>query len=395
MAGNCQDTTWDPGKEPSQDHHMISDSGASASFLPPPAPFIQATYNDSINITQPNGEQLTSTYEGIIDNQLLRREARKAYLVPQLKKPALLSIPTVCDANYDVLFTKEKVYVKNKQGVSVVTGERNPSNKLWAIPINETTTKNTCNAMTCLHRNSLPITLPPGNLKTQQKVHQIHQTMFIPTPITLHHAVKAQHLNYFPEITHKDIANHLYHTPASLSGHMVAPRQHTHNNKEKEGLIYTDLTGIVNNQHAMYLYITFHVETNVIFALPLRNRHAETITRTYQHAIRIITDGGFIIRKHIMDNEAADAVSTVNKRNNIITQRVPPHSHRANAAERSIKTFKAHWLAGLATAPKSFPIKHWVHLLTQCNITLNLIRTSNTKPEMSAHQHLWGTFDFN
>ena len=49
----------------------------------------------------------------------------------------------------------------------------------------------------------------------------------------------------------------------------------------------------------------------------------------------------------------------------------PPHMHRRNAAERAIRTFKNHFLAGLAACPPHFPITEWDRLIPQAQLTLS------------------------
>jgi hypothetical protein len=44
---------------------------------------------------------------------------------------------------------------------------------------------------------------------------------------------------------------------------------------------------------------------------------------------------------------------------------VPPHCHRRNAAERAIRTFKEHFVAGLSSVDPSFPMHLWDRLLTK------------------------------
>ena len=73
----------------------------------------------------------------------------------------------------------------------------------------------------------------------------------------------------------------------------------------------------------------------------------------------------------------------------------PPNMHRRNAAERAIRTFKNHMMSGFATCDKDFPILEWDRLLTQAEITLNLLRTSRVNPKLSAYSYLFGNFDFN
>ena len=65
-------------------------------------------------------------------------------------------------------------------------------------------------------------------------------------------------------------------------------------------------------------------------------------------------------------------------------QLVPPHNHRANAAEREIQTFKNHFKAGLASLDPNFPVCEWDRLLPQAFLTLNLLRASRANPKLSA-----------
>ena len=53
-------------------------------------------------------------------------------------------------------------------------------------------------------------------------------------------------------------------------------------------------------------------------------------------------------------------------------QLAPPHMHRRNAAEREIRTFRNHFVAGFSTTDPNFPVSEWDRLLDQATITLNL-----------------------
>jgi hypothetical protein len=74
---------------------------------------------------------------------------------------------------------------------------------------------------------------------------------------------------------------------------------------------------------------------------------------------------------------------------------VTPHYHRRNAAERAIRTFKEHFVAGLYSIDPSFPMHLWDRLLPQAEITLNLLRTSRLHPQLSAAAHYHGLVDYN
>ena len=74
---------------------------------------------------------------------------------------------------------------------------------------------------------------------------------------------------------------------------------------------------------------------------------------------------------------------------------VPPGCHQWNAAEVAICNFKTHFLSVLAGVAEDFPANQWDRLLTQTEITLNLLQQYNATPNVSAYVHLSGSFDNN
>ena len=87
----------------------------------------------------------------------------------------------------------------------------------------------------------------------------------------------------------------------------------------------------------------------------------------------------------VLDNEASkeyrQVITQARKAN---FQLVPPDVHRHNAAERAIRTFKAHFLAILAGVDRAFPRSLWYTLLNQTELTLNLISQATLAPDISA-----------
>ena len=96
-----------------------------------------------------------------------------------------------------------------------------------------------------------------------------------------------------------------------------------------------------------------------------------------------------------MDNKASRAVKKIITNENTKYQLVKPDNHRVNAAERAIRTFKNHFIAGLSSVDPKFPLYLWDELLPQTELTLNLLRSSRTCPNLSTYDHLNGIFDFN
>ena len=95
-----------------------------------------------------------------------------------------------------------------------------------------------------------------------------------------------------------------------------------------------------------------------------------------------------------LDNETSSALEHYCKQSDITIQYVPPHNHRANKAERAIRTFKNHFIAMLCTTHKDFPLQAWDLLLPQAEVTLNLLRTSHMDTSISAWELVHGKFSF-
>jgi hypothetical protein len=104
---------------------------------------------------------------------------------------------------------------------------------------------------------------------------------------------------------------------------------------------------------------------------------------------------GFKPKLQTLDNETSAALKNFFTANNVEYQLVPPHCHRRNAAERAIRTFKEHFVAGLSSVDPTFALHLWDRLLPQAEITLNLLRTSILHPQLSAAAHFNGLVDYN
>ena len=76
-------------------------------------------------------------------------------------------------------------------------------------------------------------------------------------------------------------------------------------------------------------------------------------------------------------------------------QLVPLHMYRRNIVERASKTFKDHFIAGLATIDPKCSMYLWCRLLPQATMALNMMRQSRIHPSLSTYQELMGSFDHN
>ena len=86
----------------------------------------------------------------------------------------------------------------------------------------------------------------------------------------------------------------------------------------------------------------------------------------------------------ILDNEAsAEYKRAITVKWNATYQLVPPNTHRSNASERAICTFKAHFLSILAGVAPDLPRNLWDLLIPQIELTLDLLRQVTLDPSIT------------
>jgi len=141
--------------------------------------------------------------------------------------------------------------------------------------------------------------------------------------------------------------------------------------------------------------VGYHFDANHIRGIPIKNRKGSTILEAWKELQSTFEQAGIAPKTYVLDNETSGELLDAFKEQGVDYQLVPPYKHRNNLAERAIQTFKKHLKAALAGADPNFPLSEWDRLISQANITLNLLRSSRTNPRLSAHAYIFGEFNFN
>eukprot|EP00978_Attheya_sp_CCMP212_P006676 scaffold15489_cov53-Attheya_sp.AAC.4 len=124
--------------------------------------------------------------------------------------------------------------------------------------------------------------------------------------------------------------------------------------------------------------------------------HPPRATNIIHEGTRNLSQNSLQPKLQRLDNEASAILQQFMTEQDIDFQLAPPHLHRRNAAERSIRTFKNHFIAGLCSTNPSFPLHFlWDHLVPQALISLNLMQGPCLNPKLSAQAQIHGAFDFN
>ena len=141
--------------------------------------------------------------------------------------------------------------------------------------------------------------------------------------------------------------------------------------------------------------ITYHCDANLILAGTFTSRNYKHRLLAYDNLIQILCNNKLTVDLQIINNE----VSTEYKRAimekwNANDKLKPPNTHRSNATERAIHTFKAHFLSILAGVAPYFPRNLWDLILPKTELTLNLLRQATLQPSISARSYFHSPFNY-
>jgi hypothetical protein len=123
--------------------------------------------------------------------------------------------------------------------------------------------------------------------------------------------------------------------------------------------MYTDLTGtfpVCSFKNMQYVFVAYIYDLNAILVHAMPSKNNAGMIAAFSDIFSTFAAHGYAPTLIVMDNECSKAVEAHIKANKMNVHLVPPHNHRVNAAEHAIATFKEHFIAGLATIDKNFPL---------------------------------------
>ena len=257
---------------------------------------------------------------------------------------------------------------------------------------------------------------------------------FSPTKRTWIQAVKKGHVKTWPGVTVDAIQHYLPMSEATMLGHLDQQRKniqstklqdddqdtmhtpspldkglHTHvlyaatiSYNQPTGKLFTNLTGrfpVQSSRGHKYILVAYNFDSNSIHVRPLKSRHDNDTIKAYEEIYSMLTQQGLKPQLHWLDNEASRALKTFITKEQTQYQLTPLHIHQRNAAEQAIRTFKNHFISGLCSVDKTFPLHLWCRLLDQVELTSicyarpgstqTYPSTSSSTVSMISMQHLW------
>ena len=408
-------------------YHANADTGSTGHYMSlssgSPLLNIRKT-SHPIHVYMPNGNLMVSTHIAELDLPTVPSPARTVHIFPDMEGSLpLLSIGKLCDEGCIAIYEKDTVNIlmDNK---TILQGKRDFSTGLWFIDLNKDNqpTRQFASASTIIH----------NDINTAQRVAFFHAALGSPTPSTLTDAMDRGFIN-IPAFTKAMFVRNLPKLIATSKGHLdrtrqgirsthpsahptiqtetkeemlpsTASRTKTHiitvkllNSDQITGQNYNDMTGrfpVASVTGKNYILLMYNVDANYIHVEPMIDRSGPQYRAAYERGYEYFNDRGCPVVFEYMDNEVPLTVLNFCRDKNITIQLVPPDNHRANRAERAIRTFKNHAIASLSSAAPDFPLEAWDFTLPQIELTLNLMRASHVNPYISAWQQLNGPYNF-
>ena len=412
---------------------VIADTGCTGHFLT-----INATGLINVRpsatplvVQLPDGTTMSSSHIAELNIPQLPVSACTVHLFPALGDTSLLSIGQLCDAGCTATFTDSSVTISHSQSGLILTGRRDAHSNLWTIDLPSKPTE---------------IALAVNDTKKPADIVAFaHAALFSPSLSTLQKALNRNYVVGFPGLTPQTLRRHPPKSIATIKGHLDQSRQNqrstakpppglpllpvdedddseealledafpTPNSGSNErtnlcytaclptlptGQIFTDQTGrfiVPASTGNTQLFILYDYDSNSIHAEPMPNKTSGSILAAYKRVHNVLVTAGLRPKLQRLDNECSEALKEFMTEQDIDFQRVPPGIHRANAAERAIRTFKNHFIAGLCSTDRDFPLHLWDRLVHQATLSLNIMRGSRLNPNLSAWAQVYGHYNFN
>jgi hypothetical protein len=422
--------------------YAIADTGTTGHYLKPSSPNLDRQPDlQPITVRMPNGDGIQSSHTCLLNLPALPPGSTKAHILPGLASHSLLSIAKFCDNGCVVQFSRNRCRILQDNNV-ILDGPHDPTTNLWLLPLQPKPSPIPTGTQTAPH-----LGFHAHQTSTKSDLLQyLHAACYSPVTSTWLQAIRNNNFITWPGVTAPAVSKHLPPSIATTQGHLdlapknrrstkpkpttatttaqprsspkpdpdpadrsnLFPPQHptqTHSVFAAIGLadvhnqvIYTDLTGafpVTSQAGNKYMLILYDYDSNAILVESMKNRSDHEALCAYEVLYGILTDHGLQPRLNILDNEASKAIQNAIRKTGANFQLVEPNNHRVNTAERAVRTFKNHFIAGLCSTHPNFPVTLWDKLIPQAVLTLNLLRTSRLNPNLSAHAQIYGLFEYN
>ncbi len=334
----------------------------------------------------------------------------------------LIAAHDITSQGNNIILDKHGLTVKDQGGKTLAYSPKDPNARLWSMP-SLTATSNTNPNQTRAAGKSYDSSI---NNIIQHSVHAsitsyANATMGSPPDKTMQQALDRDYFRY-PGLTPQMYRKNPPHAIESSEGHMKQSRQNVRSTQTKEKMkeepYNSDTKGIASSRAYTkvwdtsssdlpgpfpvaslkgYRYILITTYRNYIHGEPMKSRSQQDYKRAYADTFKFYKNLGHCPKYHRMDNETSTLVENyLENEMNIPVQYVPPGSHRTLPAERSIQSYKNHFISNVSHMHPECPLQLWADFMPQIEDTLACLLPYSLDPKISAYEGIHRRkYDFN
>jgi hypothetical protein len=119
-----------------------------------------------------------------------------------------------------------------------------------------------------------------------------------------------------------------------------------------QGKLHTDLMGrfpVISSKGNWYVMVCYSYDCHYVKSVPMKSGSASEWLKAYCGIHQELSSKGLTPKLHTLENEAYVGFESYFAENDVGFQLVPPHCPIRSGAEPVIRTFKEHFVAGLAS----------------------------------------------
>ena len=350
-----------------------------------------------LQVTLPNGAVISSTHVGKLPLSGSPAVSTPFYVFPDTDlQQSLISFSALCN-EHNCVITLTRTDVSIRQGTKLLFhGTKSPEDTLWHIDLD-------------VLSSSMPTAACNNAYKTDTDadfVAFVHASFGYPTHSTFLHAVRMGWLSQYPRLTAAMVSANPPHAIATAKGHLDQTRQVK---KSRRGRIPSARVHVPSEYHTAIadddlfddpdicvktydLTDPIHADLTAKFPVTSRkgnqyllvacwhgychfeampSRTASSYVHAYTNVLAFFRGLGRTPSILRLDNETSGKLEAYLAAEHITMQFVPPGTHRANKAERNIRTSKNHFISILNGVHADFPLNLWDDLVPQPELTLS------------------------
>ena len=162
--------------------------------------------------------------------------------------------------------------------------------------------------------------------------------------------------------------------------------------------MYTDQTGkfpVRSSRGKKYQVFDHHIESNCTLIETTKIRTEGELIAARHIILRRMKERSIDPKHQVLDNQISKAYKEEILATGMTFHMAMADDHRRNISEKSIQTWKDHFIGFMRGTTTTFPLHLCCQAIPQAERQLLLLRKSNLNPAISAYAYMYGTHDYN